>query len=185
MDINWQSEFRARMMRFGSAARPGAGESAISIKVRVVGGCFHREHSPHAYALIDRHLASLNPEKQKFAFVEHESGPELLAYILLATAGLNLATSIIDMIVVIIKARQEGIKFGDRPSEPLELIVRRLGEGDKYIEEIVLRMGHEDKVTRANIEVQIKKALKNLRPRNPSGNIKPSKIKSRRKKRHS
>ena len=185
MDTYWQSEFRARMLRFGPAAKPRAGESAISIKVRVLGGCFHRQHSPNAYALIDRHLASLDPEKQKFAFVEHESGPELLAYILLATAGLNFATSIINMIVIIVKARQEGIKLGDKPSEPLELIIRRLDEGDKFIEEVVLRIGHENKVSRTNIEAQLKKALNDLRPRNPSDNIKPSINKFRRKKRHS
>ena len=31
-------------------------EVVISLKVRAPRGCFHREHSPHAYALIDLDL---------------------------------------------------------------------------------------------------------------------------------
>jgi len=60
------------------SGKPGArGETAVSIKLRVAGGCFHREHSPHAYSLIDKHLDALPPGKREFRFEEHESGPGL------------------------------------------------------------------------------------------------------------
>jgi len=55
----------------------------------VTSGCFHREHSPHAYVLIDRDLDGLTRDPA-VSFVEHENGPELLVELALATAGLGL-----------------------------------------------------------------------------------------------
>jgi hypothetical protein len=49
----------------------------VSLKVRVTSGCFHRQHSPHAYALIDRDIGALTRDPA-LSFVEHENGPELL-----------------------------------------------------------------------------------------------------------
>ena len=60
-----------------ASAPPQPGEVPLSIKLRVVSGCFHREHSPHAYQLIDSHL---NASPAELEFQEHESGPELLVY---------------------------------------------------------------------------------------------------------
>jgi hypothetical protein len=159
----WESEFRARMRSFESQRRPHEGEVPVSLKVRVTSGCFHREHSPHAYALIDRHLASVRAaQRSELAFVEHESGPELLVYWALATAGATLAKSVIDLIVAIIKARTEGVKTGDQPNDPVEVIVRRVGDGDKFVEETVLRIGHNDPVVRADIEAHINATLKRV-----------------------
>ena len=138
------------------------GERLVSLKVRVVSGCFHREHSPHAYALIDEHLASVKSQQPEFLFVEHESGPKLLAYLAIATAGATLAKSVIDLIVAIIKARSEGVKKGDRPSEPVEVIVRRVGDGDKFVEEKVFRISHNEPAKRAEIEARINDVLKRL-----------------------
>lgn len=161
MNPAWESEFRARMHSFEFQRPPREGEVSVSLKVRVASGCFHREHSPHAYDLIDRHLASIPAsQRPKLAFVEHESGPELLVYLALATAGVTLAKSVIDLIVAIIKARTEGVKSGDRPNDPVEVIVRRVGDGDKYVEETVLRIGHNDAVDRADIDARINAALK-------------------------
>ena len=89
---------------------PRDGEVPVSIKVRVTSGCFHREHSPHAYDIIDRHLASLEGQESDFAFEEHESGPELLVYLAVAAAGITLAKSTIDLVIAIIKARVDGIR---------------------------------------------------------------------------
>jgi hypothetical protein len=163
VDPAWESEFRARMRSFESQRPRRSGEVPVSLKVRVTSGCFHREHSPHAYALIDRHLASVPAsQRSELAFVEHESGPELLVYLALATAGVTLAKSVIDLIVAIIKARAEGVKSGDRPSEPVEVIVRRVRDGDKLVEETALRIGHNDLLNRAAIEGRISAALKRL-----------------------
>lgn len=75
----------------------------LSIKLRVVSGCFHGEHSPRAYELIDLHLVGSSPGLE---YVEHESGPELLAYLAVATAGITLAKSVIDLITAIIRPDQ-------------------------------------------------------------------------------
>jgi hypothetical protein len=150
------------MRAFELARAPREGEVSVSIKVRVVSGCFHREHSPHAYALIDKHLASRAARRPEFGFVEHESGPELLVYLALGTAGITLAKSVIDLVTAIVKARSEGIKKGDRPSDPLEVIVRRVGDGDKFVEETVLRIGHADPLSREELQVRIEAAVKRL-----------------------
>ena len=162
MNRVWQSEFRSRMRAFELRRPPRQGEMSVSLKVRIASGCFHREHSPRAYALIDDHLTSIPQEEADFAFVEHESGPELLVYLALTAAGIGLAKSVIDLIVTIIKARSEGIKKGDRPSEPVEIIVRRVIDGDKFKEETVLRIGHTDPTNKAKIEAKINGALKRL-----------------------
>jgi hypothetical protein len=163
MDPLWESEFRARMKSFKLQRSPCEGEVPISIKVRITSGCFHREHSPHAYQIIDKHLASIIPsQRSELAFVEHESGPELLVYLALATAGVTLAKSVIDLIVAIIKARAEGIKRGDHPNDAIELIVRRIGEGDKFAEETVLRIDHNDRINRTAIEAGIQDAFERL-----------------------
>lgn len=130
---------------------------SISLKVRVNSGCFHREHSPEAYALIDRALTRSDPSVR---LIEHENGPELLVELALATAGLGLAKSVIDLVVAIFKARAEGIKRGDHPSEPVELIVRRFDGSVE--EETILRIGPHDPFDRADLERRLDAAVKRI-----------------------
>jgi hypothetical protein len=147
-------------MRGFSGRRPArVGDVPLSIKLRVVSGCFHREHSPDAYALIDSQLRSLSPDVE---FVEHESGPELLVYLAVATAGLTLAKSVIDLITAIIKARSDGVKRGDHPADPLELVIRRVDDGHEFREEVVFRIGHTDPVDARAVEKQVAKAIRDL-----------------------
>jgi hypothetical protein len=159
MDTEWQQTFRKRMGSFRSLRPAHAGEIALSIKVRVVSGCFHREHSPRAYALIDTHLGSLSTDVE---FLEHESGPEILAYLAAATAGLTLAKSVIDLITAIIKARSDGVKKGDRADAPLELIVRCVDETREYREQVALRIGHKEPINARLVEKQVQEAIHNL-----------------------
>jgi hypothetical protein len=170
VDREWQETFRNRMRGFEARRAPQPGEAAVSIKVRVASGCFHREHSPRAYELIDRSLAiaKLSGSDGSFGFEEHESGPEILVYLAVTTAGLSLAKSIVDLITAIIKARSEGIKKGDSPSDPLELIVRRVHNVQEFREETVLRVGHKDAVDEAKVERQLKDALRKLLKDEPS-----------------
>ncbi len=161
-DAAWQKTFRDRMHRFETRRSPTSEELAVSIKIRVSSGCFHREHSPRAYELIDKQLGALSPSEAEFSFEEHESGPELLAYLAVTTAGLTLAKSIIDLVIAIIKARSDGIKKGDHPAEPLELIVRRIQDGDKFEEDIVLRIGSTDTVDPAEIKKHLDKTIGKL-----------------------
>jgi hypothetical protein len=159
MDPEWQRTFRERMRGFSGRRPARAGDVALSIKLRVVSGCFHREHSPGAYALIDSHLGSLSPDVE---FVEHESGPELLVYLAVATASLTLAKSVIDLITAIIKARSDGVKRGDRPADPLELIIRRVDDGHEFREEVVFRIGHTELVDAKAVEKQVEEAIRKL-----------------------
>ncbi|HYU99029.1 MAG TPA: hypothetical protein VE977_09395 [Pyrinomonadaceae bacterium] len=149
------------MRRFKRKGAPRLGEVAVSIKIRVVSGYFHREHSPRAYELIDSQLAKIRSESE-LAIGEHESGPELLAYLAVATSGITLAKSVIDLITAIIKARSEGVKDGDAPADPIELIVRRVGDDREFREEIVLRIGKQDRVDAKTIAKQLDESLRRL-----------------------
>jgi len=134
----------------------------MSLKVRVTSGCFHREHSPGAYAIIDEHLSSMGSSEIPFEFVEHESGPELLVLMALGTAGLGLAKSVIDLVVAVIEARREGVKQGDRPSDPIELIVRRVDYGDAFREERILRIACDDPTDAAEIERLLRSGIERV-----------------------
>lgn len=161
MNHEWQRTFRNRMHAFEAGHKVPRGAVPVSIKVRVSSGCYHREHSPHAYSLIDRHLTELLIQDE-VTFEEHESGPELLVFVAAMTAGISLAKSIIDLIVAIIKARSEGIKKGDHPASPLELIVRRTQNGEEFKEETVLRIGHDEAVDPEIIEERLRQAISSL-----------------------
>jgi hypothetical protein len=113
----------------------------------VHGGCFHREHSPEAYRIIDDFLSTTDLSDVHLHFEEHESGPEILVYMAVAAAGLTLAKSVVELITAIIKARSEGIKRGDKPCEPLELIMRGHSKDGEYYEETVLRIPNHEPVT--------------------------------------
>jgi len=141
----------------------GEGQVAASIKVRVTSGCFHREHSPQAYRLLDDEVR-LWPrnEEQQFDLVEHESGPEILVYVAVATAGITLAKSVIDLVVAIVKPRSDGIRKGDKPSDALEVVVRRSIDEGRVDEEIVIRLGHLDRIDRAEVQGSILRALERL-----------------------
>lgn len=162
MDAEWQRAFRNRMCRFEERRPSGCGERSVSIKIWVTSGCFHREHSPVAYQFIDQFLTAIPGDDTTFSFQEHESGPELLVYFAVGTAGITLAKSVIDLITTIIKARSEGVKKGDRPSDPIELIVRRVEGGSEVRDEVVLRIGHKDPIDPEKIEKLLKDAVQRL-----------------------
>src|SRR6202161_318007 len=94
---NWPATFHARMRGFEARRPPAPGGLPVSIKIRVLSGCFHREHSPRADKLIDQALASLLPDAA-LSFEEHESGPELLIYAAAATAAMSLAANVLNLI---------------------------------------------------------------------------------------
>lgn len=162
MDTAWPHEFRERMRRFEGGREPRLGEVAVSIKVRVPSGCFHREHSPHAYELIDQSLKKLAAPDTELVFQEHETGPEVLAYVALTAAGISLAASVINLITASIKARSEGIRKGDYPAAPLHLIVRHIHDIEGFRDEQVLTVGPEDAVEEAKVEQQLTAGLRKL-----------------------
>jgi hypothetical protein len=121
-------------------------------------GCFHREHSPRANEIIDEQLRTLGRTDIEFALQEHETGPEILAYVVL---GIGLLKEVIGLATAIIKARSEGIKRGDHPDATLHLIVRRV-----HAEEIrdveVLAIEHSDKVETVQLSDQLNTAVREL-----------------------
>ena len=135
--MEWEKEIRARLQGF-SDAHPGQG-FPFSIKFRIVSGCFHRTHSPVAYSLIDKAIAKYGPGIGTLELVEHETGPEMLVRLGLITAGLSLATTIVQLVVAILQARTVGLSKGDMKNEPVEVVIRRFKDGDKYEETIILR----------------------------------------------
>lgn len=154
----WEEQFRHRMEQFAGALSDET--TAVSIKVRVSSGCFHREHSPEAYRIIDTHLSAMH-QNERFAFEEHESGPEIIAYLALGTAGLTLAKSVLDLVIAIIKARSDGIKRGDRPDYPIELIVRGFDSDGQIREERILRFNAHDPIDPELIERSLNAQLRN------------------------
>ena len=156
MNPEWQTEFRQRMAAFKSN-QIDSDKVAISIKVRATTGCFHQEHSPNAYELIHSYQSSV--QITDASIEEHESGPEVLAWIAMTTAGISFSAAVINLVAAIIKARSEGIRRGDRPSGSLELIVRGHSAKDAYFEETVLHIPSGHPVGPKEVEKVLLKAL--------------------------
>ena len=161
MSSSWEFDLRNRLDTFHHRQKPSTQGISVSIKVRVTGGCYHREHSPIAYKVIDKHLSSMRLD-ESISFGEHESGPELLVYLMFGTAVLTLSKSIIDLITAFIKARSDGIKKGDRPSEPLELIVRTFDKDGKLAEETVLHIDSRHAPARKHIQLALEQAINRM-----------------------
>jgi hypothetical protein len=169
MDSYWLNQFRLRIDEFSSAM--GKAGEAISVKVRIDTGCFHREHSPQAYTIIDAYGAGLSRSVPEFNFriEEHETGPEILVWL---KEGMGFAKTLIDLVVTIVKARAEGNKKGDHPSSPLEIIVRGFHKDGVYYEEKIIRISPDHPLAESAIKEALNKQL---------GTKKPSKSKKTKK----
>ena len=80
-------------------------------------------------------------------------------YLALGTASVTLAKSVIDLVTAIIKARADGVKKGDHPSAPVELVVRRVWRDGKCQEERLLRFAPTDRVDGGEIEKKLLAAV--------------------------
>jgi hypothetical protein len=157
VDEHWLKGFRHTVGDF-ERKQSGSGK-VVSVKVRVESGCFHCSCSPEAYRIIDAKRRKLPAHVE---LIEHESGPEILLYLAVTAGALSLAKSVIELITEIFKARAAGLKKGDRPKEPLVLIVRRVNEKNEYREDVILRIGHDDPVDSAVIEKELTAAIKGI-----------------------
>jgi hypothetical protein len=161
---SWERTFQDRMHHFAEQHPSRDTRVPVSIKVRVDSGCFDRGCCPHAYEVIDAHVAKLRSRECEdgLTFEQHESGPEILVYLAVATAGLTVAKSVIDLVATIIKARNDGVKMGDRHSQPVELIIRRMTSKGKLREERILRIHSTDEVDDAKIGKLLSAAAKKI-----------------------
>lgn len=155
----WLDEFQKRMSSFARRTPQGSAANAVSIKFRATSGCFHSEHSPYAYDLIRRYRHNSPAEVE---FVEHESGPELLVYLTLTASGITLAANVIQLITAIIQSRSDGARRGDRPAEPIELIIRRVDERKSFHEELILRTDDGEPQNHTEVKMKINEALGRL-----------------------
>lgn len=171
MDSTWKRQFQHRMDGFAASTK-GAG-AVISIKVRVDSGCFHREHSPRAYGIIDEYLRANRSDDWRFE--EHESGPELLIWVAAATSVVTLAASVLNVVSTIIKARSDGIARGDSAHAPIELVVRKVVSAEKVHEETVLRLFPLDPAEPKQIEVALTDGLTRLATSDSVGEPAPEK----------
>jgi hypothetical protein len=162
--MNWTNEFKNRMHDFENQFNE-KNSFALSIKIRITSGCFHREHSPEAYKIIDNEIKQRDPRSEKIAFIEHESGPEILVYLAVTAATIQLSASVIDLIKAIIDARSKGIEKGDRPHDDLHIIVRGFDKNGELKDETVCKINHLEKIDKKTIktviESSINKTLKN------------------------
>ena len=113
--------------------------------------------------IIDKYIHA-HQKDEGISFIEHESGPEVLAYVLVAAGVINLSASVINFITAIIKARSEGIKQGDYPSHPIELIVRGFGKDGKLKDEKILTFHAHDKVDARVIKAALLQSFEEKTP---------------------
>lgn len=179
MSDSWPREFARRIESF-SEPLTGSGVP-VSVKVRVASGCFHREDSPHAYRLIDEALRDPGLGRGAVQWHEHESGPELLVWIPFVTAGVAFSAAVVNLVVSILKARSDGIKAGDRPREPLELIVRTSRPGEGVVEEKILRFNPHNPVHAAVVGTALNEAARKMLPPAPAPTPTRKKKRARRK----
>lgn len=160
--MNWNEELDQRIKKYSINHINKEGEEAISIKVRAEGGCYHKSCCPYALNLIYHKMNEINPDE--FEYIEHESGPEIIAYISLSASGLLLAKSIIELVTTIIKARFEGQKHGDgHKGNPVTLIIRKTINGKEVIEEQIMTFNQSDKVSEEIVKNLLSEGYKNLK----------------------
>jgi hypothetical protein len=158
LDDSWPMEFTRRLQGLERPLGSDVPGVPVSLKVRPVGGCFHREDSPRAYQLIDAAVNETGLEESA-QWHEHESGPEILVWVPLVTAGVAFSAAVINLVVSILRARSEGVRAGDTPREPVELIIRTSRPAEGIVEEKVLRLDPRDPVHADAIRVALNQAV--------------------------
>jgi hypothetical protein len=164
--MEWIDEFERRMEDFEGRVAGEPDQFPVSIKVRVDSGCYDRGCCPAAHEIIDRELDTMHRSGEtQFRYIKHESGPEILAY---AGAAMGLAASVIGLVTVIIQARAEGRKKGDRHNDPVTLVVRRIETADTLLEERVMTFTGHEKITPKMIEAMLTDGIKRIAPKTPA-----------------
>ncbi len=107
-------------------------EKYISIKLSPPSGCCCSHCWPETWKIINKYIYPYGPVghegealiksgKHQFVLKSHESGPEIIVYLAVATAAATLLKSIIDLINTIIK----GLSHEERKQPPKIKITRR------------------------------------------------------------
>lgn len=145
------------MIRFSRSSPGDANLVPVSIKIRVLAGCFCPGCNPHANRIMRQEIEKARRNGEEFEIEEHESGPEILVYLAVVAGALNVSAALVNLITAIIKARSEGQKVGDKPFEGVELIVRGHTNGDDYFEESILHINRPDEISAELVRDALKK----------------------------
>lgn len=129
----------------------------ITIKIRAEHGCFCRSHSKETNRLIDEIVR--NNYSHEFDYHGHESGPEIIAWLALCTAGLTVTKSLIDLITAIINACKEGRKKGDGNNGKLLLIIRDTHRTENSTEEIIFEVYDNDLIDSEKVKKVIESGI--------------------------
>lgn len=173
MDKHWVDDFRRRLERFSASCPSKDGELPVLIKLRPVSGCFGGCCSPSVYALIRKQKDSY--KSQRIVIEEHETGPEILAFVSLAIVGISLTKELIALTTAILNARTQGRHKGDRSSGPVKVIVRTIRQDGNYSEEEVIEVDCHDAVTEIEIEEALTSATCKVLDRKTQPTMNPKK----------
>ena len=143
-------------------------KTQITIKIRTEKGCFCPSHSPEAHSVIEEWQRS-NMGVNDIIIHEHESGPEIIAWLALGTAGLTVTKSVIDLITSIINACKRGKEKGNNLHGKLLLIVRDTYRTETSTEEIVWEIYDKDIVTNEKVRKAIERGIKSNSEKHKNG----------------
>lgn len=145
-------------------------EKYISIKLSPPSGCCCSDCWPIAWQRINSAIAPCGPIKHegdvlievngdRFVLEQHESGPEIIIYLALATATATLVKAIIDLITTVIKIlSSEDRKQPSRIKISKRIIIKGKVQEEKLIE-IDIPMSKD---MQKHLEEAIKQPLNNL-----------------------
>ena len=132
-------------------------DNRIAIKVRTEHGCFCHNHSPEVNRLIDDLVKQYS--QSDIEYRHHESGPEIIAWLAMGTAGMVLTTALVNLITAIVNACKAGSKKGDRQNGKLILIVRDVRRSETSEEEVVLELYENDTVSADTVKKVIEASI--------------------------
>jgi hypothetical protein len=139
----------------------------ISIKLSPPSGCCCSDCWPETWRTVNQAIQPFGPilhegdvlinkDGDTFVLEQHESGPEILVFLALATASTTLAKSVIDLIITIIKS----LSRENRKQPPrIKIVKRYITKGEIEEEENLLEI---DIPISKNIEKQIENKIKQV-----------------------
>jgi len=179
--MTWEQTLRDRL----NERHAPSGSQWVSIKIRACGGCYDRGCCPVAMRIVDEAISKFetaNGHAEDFKYERHESGPEFLVCLAVASSVITLVANVIQLVTVVIQARSIGRKQGDRHDEPLELVVRGFDRNGKLFDDKVMLIREGETPTANEVKNAIDAALRrHLVPRDAASKRKPARKKSKRK----
>lgn len=146
VDPHWLNKLRFHLADFQATAFPTRG-LPCSVKLRPETGRFDREHSPHAYRLIE---STVRPALTSW-LLDHSTGPEILTFAGRSLAELTLCETTVVTMARIVGARVQGARLGDPCEAALTALVRGFDERGEYFERTVWRGAPDAEASPADI----------------------------------